>query len=698
MKISIDTGGTFTDLVLENDNKKLSVFKVQTTPKDPSIGILNGIKEIAKTNNLSLIKFLKKTQNIIHGTTHGINAILTNKTAKTAFLCTEGHPDTLLFREGGRVEIFNFTVEYPDPYVPRSLTFEIKERINYDGTISNNIDEEHLYKTILKLKKLNIEAVAICFLWSTINPSHEIIAGEMLRKFLPDIPYSLSHNVNPTLREYRRASSTCINASLKPIITKYLLNLTDKLKVNGFNGELSIVTSQGGIKNVETISEYPIHILNSGPSMAPVAGNFYLNKYKINEAIVTDLGGTTFDISLIKDNEIPRSRETWIGEKYRGHMTGFSSIDIRSIGAGGGSIAWIDNGGLLHVGPRSAGANPGPACYGLGGSNTTLTDAALINGILNDDYFLGGRIKLKKELSIKSIKTISSKLKMDENNSASSIIDVVTQNMSQEIKNLTIRQGINPNKSVIISGGGASGINIIDLARNLGCKKVLMPDLGPVLSASGGIIADFSDEYSITYPSKLSNLNISKVNTIIKSLSKNCQKFLKTNCKNYISFDVFYYIDAKFTDQVWEIEVPLKLSNNKVDPKKIKLEFQKKYLDLFGVTDNESEIEIIQWNARIYSKMTNSNLLIDYGNFNQKDVKYRDVFFKNIGFQKTKILKFEQLVYGKSFNGPAVLETPFTSVLVDKYSKIKLNKNNVLEIEIKLKNESSINEDSTYYW
>ena len=259
----------------------------------------------------------------------------------------------MLFREGGRIEIFNFTVEYPDPYVPRSLTFEIPERINYDGSISKNLDNKSLLKVVYRLKKLNVEAVAVCLLWSTLNAEHEIKIEKFLQKNLPGIPISLSHKVNPILREYRRASSTCIDASLKPLMSKYLNNLNNALLKKGFAGQFFMVTSQGGVLDMKTSVESPIHLINSGPSMAPVGANFYLKKFKnTKNAIVTDLGGTTFDVSLVKDHKIPGTKETWIGQKYRGHMTGFPSVDVRSIGAGGGSIAWVDEGGLLHVGPQ----------------------------------------------------------------------------------------------------------------------------------------------------------------------------------------------------------------------------------------------------------------------------------------------------------------------------------------------------------
>ena len=700
MRISIDTGGTFTDLVCEDKKNKLKVFKVPTTPENPSIGILDGLKQIATSYEKNFKEFLSDVDTIIHGTTHAINAILTNKIAKTAFLCTKGHPDTLLFREGGRIEIFNFTVEYPDPYVPRSLTFEIPERTNYDGSISENLDINYLKKIILKLKKLKIESVAVCLLWSTINPSHEKQIGEVIKKELPNIPFSLSHEVNPTLREYRRASSTCINASLKPIMSKYLKKLKELLFLNGFNGEFLMITSQGGIKDINSIMEFPIHLINSGPSMAPVAGNFYLKKNKhFKQGIVTDLGGTTFDISLIKNNKIPRTRETWIGEKYRGHMTGFSSIDIRSIGAGGGSIAWIDKGGMLHVGPESAGANPGPVCYDKGGEKTTVTDAALVLGILNSDFFLGGKIKLNKNLALRSIKNISKKLGMNEYDTALSILDVVTQNMAQEIKSLTIHQGINPSESLIIAGGGASGINILNLAKNLGCKSIIIPDMGPVISASGAVIAELTDEFSITYPSKLNNLDLKLTNKILKELFNKCNKFAETNVKNSISHKIDFSIEAKLTDQVWEIEVPITLNKKfSINKELIKKEFNKKYLSLFEVVDLDSEIEIIQWNAKISCKTSRTNLLKEREFSKKSKLNYRNVYIKNEGFKKIKILNFNQLIYDKIYKGPNVIETQFTSIFIDRSSEIKLNKNNSLEIKIKSNDKAKLNEGATSFW
>ena len=704
MRITVDTGGTFTDILFENKNGAISVFKVPTTPDNPSVGILNGLKKAAESINISIEYLLSNLTTFTHATTYAINAILTKKTAKTAFLCTEGHRDILLFREGGRIEIFNFTVEYPDPYVPRSLTFEIPERINYDGSISKNLDDKSLLKVINKLKKLNVESIAVCFLWSTVNPIHENNVAKFLEEKLPNIPYSLSHKVNPTLREYRRASSTCIDASLKPIMSKYLLNLKTNLEDKGFRGQFFMVTSQGGVKNIELSSNSPIHLINSGPSMAPVGGNFYLEKCKnYEQAIVTDLGGTTFDISLIKDRKIPRTKETWIGQKYRGHMTGFPSVDVRSIGAGGGSIASVDEGGLLHVGPKSSGANPGPASYNKGGFEATVTDAALVCGILNPNYFLGGDLILDSALAIKSIKKIASKLKLSVEETALSILDVVTENMAQEIKNLTIHQGLNPSKSALISGGGASGINVVNLAKRLGCETIIIPDLGPVLSAAGAMVANITNEFSLTFTTNTKNFDYRGANLVLKKLALKCEKFLKSSGKKSLSHTIEYIIEAKYSGQVWEIEVPIIFDkNHKIKNVSIlEKEFHKTHKKMFEVDDIDSDIEIMQWYARISCKMSNTNLTINKGKskFNKKDSEFRNVFFKKLGSLKTKVLNYENLKVGKTLIGPAIIEAPFTTVLIDPKVKFKLNNFNNLEINLKYnKKETQIDEGSSLLW
>ncbi|MEO0762220.1 MAG: hydantoinase/oxoprolinase family protein, partial [Pseudomonadota bacterium] len=397
MRMSIDVGGTFTDLVIDPGDGALRLVKAPTTYPDPIEGIVDAISRAAQAEDTEVGALLGRTELLFHSTTRAINAVVTGKTARTAFLATEGHPDILTIREGGRTDPFNYRVPYPEAYIPRALTFEVPGRIWADGREVVAFDEDAVVAVIERLREAQVEAVAVALIWSIVNPAHEIRVGELLERHLPGVPYTLSHRLNPTIREYRRASSTAIDASLKPVMSSYLRALETRLCALGLAGEIFAVTSQGGLVDLAQLAERPILSLNSGPSMAPVAGARYAALEGSALAIVTDAGGTTYDVSLVRDGAIPWTRETWLGPLYQGHMTGFPSVDVKSIGAGGGSIASVDAAGLLSVGPESAGSTPGPVCYGRGGTEPTVTDAALVLGHIDPAYFLGGDMALALE-------------------------------------------------------------------------------------------------------------------------------------------------------------------------------------------------------------------------------------------------------------------------------------------------------------
>ena len=421
-----------------------------------------------------------RTDMFIHSTTRAINAVVTGKTARTAFLTTRGHPDILLVREGGRTDAFNYRIPYPAPYVPRSLTFEVEERIGADGRIVRPLVAASVHDIADRLKAAGVEAVAVCLLWSIVNPAHELAVAAVLAERLPGVPVTLSHQLNPSLREYRRASSCCIDASLKPVMTRYLRALTSRLGESGLTGKMFAVTSQGGIADIEELAERPILSLNSGPSMAPVSGRHYALAERghtaTTAAIVTDAGGTTYDVSLVRNGAIPWTRETWIGPIYQGHMTGFPSVDVKSIGAGGGSIASVDGGGMLHVGPQSAGSNPGPVCYGRGGVHPTVTDAALVLGYIDPDFFLGGRMALAVDAARTAVATqIARPLGLSLDDAALAIIELATETMINAIEEITVKQGIDPEDTAIVGGGGAAGLNAVAIARRLKCRTVLFP-------------------------------------------------------------------------------------------------------------------------------------------------------------------------------------------------------------------------------
>ena len=324
LRFACDTGGTFTDLLVESADD-LRMYKASTVPGDPAKGILDALALAAADRDISLQALLSQGDAFVHGTTHAINAIITGNTAKTAFLTTEGHPDILVIREGGRLDPFDHSVPFPEPYVSRSLTFELPERIDYAGAIKISLDEDAVLRVIEQLRRLKVEAVAVCLLWSIINPVHELRVGALLAEHLPNVAVTLSHALNPTLREYRRASSAVIDASLKPVMTRYLSGVDQRLKEAGFTGRVLVLTSQGGTMDAAELAQAPIHAINSGPSMAPVGGRHFARLEGLEQdLIVADTGGTTYDVSLVRGDTIPWTRETWIGRPYGGHMNGIS--------------------------------------------------------------------------------------------------------------------------------------------------------------------------------------------------------------------------------------------------------------------------------------------------------------------------------------------------------------------------------------
>ena len=670
MRFAVDTGGTFTDLIVEDDDGGLHMFKASTTPDDPIRGVLDSLQVAADGLGMELAALLGKGSLFIHGTTHAINAIVTGNTAKTAFLTTEGHRDILVFREGGRMEPFNFTVPYPEPYIPRALTFEIPGRILADGSEMRGFDEAATRKVLAEVKAKGVEAVAVCLLWSIINPAHEERLGALIEEVLPGIPYTLSHRLNPSLREYRRASSAAIDASLKPQMQSYMKTLTGRLAAAGFGGRVLIVTSQGGVMDAADIAEAPIHLINSGPSMAPVSGRYFAEADEgYDTAVIADTGGTTYDVSLVRRGRIPWTRETWIGQPYRGHMTGFPSVDVKSIGAGGGSIAWVDEGGMLHVGPQSAGAVPGPACYGQGGEKPTVTDASLTLGHLDPDFFLGGSMKLDAKAARAAIEAhVAGPMGLSVEDAAAAIIQIATENMVQAIVDITVNQGIDPNSAVLIGGGGAAGLNSTLIGRRLNSPRVVIPEVGAALSAAGAMMSDLTAQSTRTYFATSERFDFDGVNRVLADLEAQCQAFIDGPGQGSLSQTIEFFAEARYPDQVWEIEVPLAVSRfaGPDDIAALVQEFHKVHEDIFAIADPDSGIEVVAWTASVKCKLRETmNASLAAHAVEGATDGVRAVYFPGVGQTKATVRRFEAMRPGEVLAGPAIVESPFTTVVVD---------------------------------
>ncbi|GAC1678910.1 MAG: hydantoinase/oxoprolinase family protein [Steroidobacteraceae bacterium] len=606
-RIGIDTGGTFTDVVVGDSSGILSVGKALTTRKRISEGILEGLSVAAASLGLDAGSLLRKTAVFIYGSTRATNAILEGKIAKTALLVTHGFPDILVRREGGKTNPWDYTVNFPEPYIPRHLTFEVLGRISSEGKALTPFDEAGAVAVMHQLRAIEIEAVAVCFLWSIANPEHELAAARIIERELPGIPYTLSHQVNPIVREYRRASSAAIDASLKPLMQRHLREMEFDLRAAGLAGELLPAISLGGVMHIDSVIERPIHMVRSGPSLAPVLGQVTgFAEVGATEVIVCDTGGTSFDVSLVRDGRPVFGRDTWLGPRYVGHLTGLSSVDARSIGSGGGSIARVDSGGLLCVGPESAGADPGPACYGRGGQDPTVTDAALLLGYLDPEYFNGGRMRLDTAASIAAIGRIAAQLGKSPEDAAAGILTVASEHMVAAIKEITINEGVDPRDSLLLAGGGAAGLNIVPIARELGCARVLLPRMAGALSACGAQYTDIVMEFGTSQVTASTDFDYSAVNRALAGVAASGEEFMQSlRARGIQRFHTDYFVEARYRYQVWELEVAL--SGATIDTpaqlEQIVKAFHATHEAIFAVSETAQEIEFIHWKGRVTGEL-----------------------------------------------------------------------------------------------
>lgn len=665
-RIAVDTGGTFTDVVLSDGDGALWVDKAPTTPDRPFHGIAAALSYAAEDHGLTLESLLADTAVFIYSTTRATNAIITGQTARTALFTTAGFPDVLVLREGGKLNPFDFRTPYPRPYIPRRLTFEVRERITSEGRVLLPLDEEQARHELRRARDLGVEAVAVCLIWSIVNPTHENRLGELIEEELPGVPYTLSHRLNPIIREYRRASSTAIDASLKPLMQGHLREVADDLRAAGFRGELLVAISAGGVLGVEDVASRPIYSVNSGPSMAPVAGKVHASEERT--VIVTDMGGTSFDVSLVREGYIKFTREMWLGGQFVGHMTGLSSVDVRSIGAGGGSIAWIDSGGLLRVGPQSAGAVPGPVCYGTGGKEPTVTDAALVLGYLDPDYFLGGRIKLDVEGARAAIKAhIGEPLDLDTERAAWSILAVANEHMVTAIREITINEGIDPRESMIVAGGGAGGMTIARIAEALDCSRVLVPRTAGALSAFGCQFSDLVMEFSVSRRVDTNRFDADAANGALAEIRRGIDEFFARLDVSPERRRAEYFVEGRYPYQIWELEVPLARErfDSEADIQAMVQAFHNVHERVFAVKEPGQYIECIYWKGRATAILSKPMLeRIEHHDGTPPEPRAWRMCSFGEGAIEVPCYLGSSLRAGHRLRAPAIVEEPTTTVVV----------------------------------
>lgn len=511
IRLGVDVGGTFTDLVLIDDaSGKISLNKVPTTPEDPSIGVIDGAMEICDTAGVKPAD----VRQFFHGTTIATNIVLEHNGARAGMITTEGYRDILHIARHKRPYNFSIQQDLPwqrHPLVRRRYRLPISERIIApDGEIQKPLDEQAVRESVRKLKQSGVEAVAVCFMFSFLNPAHEKRAGEIIREEWPEVYMSLSHEVIPQYREYERFSTTCLNSYVGPKTANYVRNLDQKLKERAFHAELHLMQTNGGVATAQGAVERPVTLLMSGPVAGLIGGIWASKLAGYDNAITLDVGGTSADIGVAPEGRMTMKHllDTKIGD----YQAMVPMVDIDTIGAGGGSIAYVDKGGVFRVGPKSAGAVPGPCCYGRGGELATSTDCQAVLGRLNPDNFLGGRMGLRTDLSRKAIQDqLCGPLGMNVEEAALGAIKILNHSMIQSIEMNSVRKGYDPREFALVAFGGAGPLQACELAQELAIPLVLIPPSPGLTSALGLLATDLSYDFSRTQLQLLSDPDLARI-------------------------------------------------------------------------------------------------------------------------------------------------------------------------------------------
>ena len=666
MRIGVDVGGTFTDIVLIDDNTgKCDYTKTPTTTLNLWEGVLNGIEKILEKASADI----SEVDYIVHGTTIGTNALIEKKGAKTGLITTKGFIDVL---EIGRVQrpdeaLYNFFIDNPLPLVPRHLRKGVEERVDAKGNVLTELNEEEVRKVIEYFKLEQVESIAVCLLFSFKNSAHEKRIAEILEEMYPEAFISLSSEIVPEFREFERSSTTVINAYLQPIIKQYINRLRKEINERYGEIDLRIMQASGGTITAEEAEKKAINIVNSGPAGGILAAAYFGGVTGEDKHISADMGGTSFDIGLVDRGEAHVTSEA----KFEGYPVRIPIIAIDTIGAGGGSIAWIDKGGALNVGPQSAGANPGPASYMRGGKQPTVTDANLILNRLNKDYFLGGEMTLDAELARNAINEhVAVPLGIPVEQAAAGIIEVANAKMGKGISVNSVEKGYDVREFVLIAFGGAGALHAVELAQELGMKKVLVPIMSGNLSAFGLLVSDARHDYVQTLNKTTEELNLNELLDLYKNMEDKGIRQLKK--ENFVKDDIkiAWSADLRYEGQSYEINVGVEHHLKEfttIDVKKVGDRFNDLHQQLYSYSSKD---EKIQWvNLRVTAlgktkevKLAKEEIKSENGQEGYKGS--REIYFKGKGFMEVPIYDRDLLTPGSTIKGPAVIEERIASTVI----------------------------------
>jgi len=674
LRLGIDVGGTFTDLALIDDRTgEIRYTKTLTTPDDLAQGVLNGMDKILRQAGASA----EALEYVVHGTTIGTNALIERKGPRVGLITTEGFRDVL---EIARIErpdagLYDMTVDLPEPLVPRYLRLEVSERVAADGSVIRPLEEASVRRAVERLKTEQVEAIAVCLLFSFLNPGHEQRVRSICQELFPEASVSLSSEIAPEFREYERTSTAVINAYLTPVTERYLSSLVEKLEGKFGRVDLRIMQASGGSMTVRTAKSHAVHMVNSGPAGGALASALFGSLIGESKLIGVDMGGTSFDIGLIVDGR-PRVRSE---SEFEGFPVKIPSIDVQGIGAGGGSIAWVDAGGELNVGPESASADPGPACYGRGGSLATVTDANLVLGRLNADYFLGEEMRLDLAAARRAIEVrVADPLGLTVEEAASGIIRVVNANMVRGIGVNTTEKGYDVREFSLLAFGGAGPLHAVELAQELGIQRVIIPPYCSVFSALGAVASDVRHDYVLTTALSEAASTPAALQARFKTLRARALAQLKAERVPAASQVIERLADLRYEGQSYELTIPFgksspsraRTNHARVTPDDISKtirRFHELHRRVYAYGDPDERVEFINLRVTAIGKVPKLTLARKRDPGRTAPAagrRVRPVYFQPRGFVTTRILRRPELRGGQHWRGPCLIEESTSTTVI----------------------------------
>ncbi|MBX6351579.1 MAG: hydantoinase/oxoprolinase family protein [Clostridia bacterium] len=657
MRIAVDVGGTFTDvIVLDESRSELRLEKAATTPKDPSQGVLLGLRKTG-VDFASISHF-------VHGTTLGLNAIITRTGARVAIVTTKGFRDVFELGRTARDAMYDFTYRKPEPLVSRRFAFEVTERMTFDGQVHTPFDEEEARRVAERIRSLGVESVAVSFLHSYANPAHEEAMARVLAEVCPEVSVTLSHRLSREYREYERTSTAVVDAYIKPIVQRYLHKLDGELRREGFRGQFLMTRSGGGAMTVASAAEQPVHLVNSGPAGGAIGAAYFSRLTGRPNIITLDMGGTSLDTCLVVGGDVRVNSES----KVEHWPVQVPMIDIRTLGAGGGSIAWIDPGGHLQMGPASAGADPGPACYGKGGSQPTFTDAALVCGYLDPANFLGGEMALDARLAEDAIRrVVAEPLGLSLTDAASAMIRISEAKIEGAIREISVEQGHHPRDFALLAFGGAGGFVAAAVAREIGIPVAIVPPGPANFSALGMLMVDVVHDFAQTYVTGLDDLDLRAVNEILATLAERGRAALRADGFDAAHTVLEPSVEMRYQGQEHTVRVPLaRLAIETADKSSIVQAFNAAHEAQYG-HHVDDPVEIVTLRLRAIGTVTHPSLpRVAPGRGADSARKgERDVHRFGAG-EPIRYAVFDRtrLGAGDRIEGPAIVEEPSSTTLV----------------------------------